>query len=721
MEEGLETRSMKLKVLYTFDAEHKNNHLARWPESLDVQTAFVDESNQIGVVSLKTCVGAITTASPEIAAKIDLDYAIYAFDYSEEDTPLVGQGLLSKVLNGVGEDADEETELVTGRVTRNILGLFKKSAQETLEVKLRLTPVPRATPLPQNPPSRHQRTQSGTFQDFNAQAWSNEQVGHLQLNIPQNYTSRPASPMDHGGIEAMQRMMSEGLSPRQTKTQLPTDSYFSRGGSRPPSRNGSVLHKQTQPAPTFQQENFGLVSEPRGDNTMIVQPASRARRDSFNSGYFSGDEAIEEGPARKRAKVTQVNNLGKSNLNIERQPDSLRVAASGAQSVRIHRPVALNPALALEMGNPTEEPVRPPTPVATRRQQPTSRKGVAPSNLRSGSAAQLFTTATSQSRQNQPLEIQMTSPEDYRPKSSQSTPANIPSSPPVMETHSTPSSPALPRLPNDNDSGFMSGGMNDFLANDLNIFDDFLVDKPDDLGDSQILLQESFAPVFDEGQEVGENTPPELPPPPPKAATRPELAKQRGRTQSARPIGRAGVSSPQLAPATVSRSQMPVSFLGPISMAPPVQPTHNGSLPAYQPPPPMHRANTWTPDMSDALTSDAAVAEDGTRKSILQSRKRVGKEQTKARLEAAIASGELPPYCDNCGTIDTPAWRRVFAKTFHEGYENFTLDGQALFTKIEKEAPDGKILEFRAFKQSKSKEDADDEWVTVTLCNRKSW
>ena len=94
--ETVSIRTVKLKVLYTFDVEQKDNHLARWPHALNVQAAYIDETNQIGVIDLRTCLEAVTNASPELTANADNDYTIYAYDYSEPDTPLVGQGMLSR-------------------------------------------------------------------------------------------------------------------------------------------------------------------------------------------------------------------------------------------------------------------------------------------------------------------------------------------------------------------------------------------------------------------------------------------------------------------------------------------------------------------------------------------------------------------------------------------------------------------------------------------------
>lgn len=51
-----------MKVLYTFDDASKTNCLARWPNLLEIQTAYLDEKTQIGVIELTTCIQAIVSA-----------------------------------------------------------------------------------------------------------------------------------------------------------------------------------------------------------------------------------------------------------------------------------------------------------------------------------------------------------------------------------------------------------------------------------------------------------------------------------------------------------------------------------------------------------------------------------------------------------------------------------------------------------------------------------
>ena len=81
----------------------------------------------------------IVSASPELhTTHTTKDFAIYAYDYSETDTPLVGQGMLSAAVASAGSVTGP---MITGRVCQNVPGIFSDGVKETLEVKLRLMPV----------------------------------------------------------------------------------------------------------------------------------------------------------------------------------------------------------------------------------------------------------------------------------------------------------------------------------------------------------------------------------------------------------------------------------------------------------------------------------------------------------------------------------------------------------------------------------------------------
>ena len=318
---GLSVRAMRLKVLYTFDKEHKHNHLARCPNIIQIQTAFVDETTQIGIIDLKTCVQTIVSASPELVAKLEEDFTIYAYDYSEPDTPLVGQGMLSWALSSPQanlEDQDEgASNMVTGRVTKNVLGLFSRNAQETLEVKLRLVPVPSSTQTDYlNSLQKYQQMSDVLGQGFDAQAWTNfiqSNPALLSMSGPTPPMDSSISPVNRPGLEAMQRMLAEGASPRDTSELSSMDSMQQplRPGSRPGSRSGTPLGNPNFNPPL--RRTGSHVSRPNSRASIrepSLQPPqqismSQQRRDSFNSGYLSGEEGFDEGPPKKRANIVQ--------------------------------------------------------------------------------------------------------------------------------------------------------------------------------------------------------------------------------------------------------------------------------------------------------------------------------------------------------------------------------------------------------------------------------
>lgn len=692
--DGVSIRTIRLKVLYTFDSDQKDNHLARWPHALEVQTAFIDDTSQIGVIDLRTCLDAVTTASPELTSQMENDYTIYAYDYSEPDTPLVGQGMLSKALANQGQGASNDNEaMVTGKITKNVMGLFSKHAQETLEVKIRLTPV---STFGQG----RYRSGSVSSQDGIRPQWSNSSSSSLP---------RSASPVDTAGLEAMQRMLSG------ESTQAPGP------GSRPGTPNGAQASGNIA-------RQLGNPSRPSSRAGM--RPISHGRRDSFNSGYYSGDDNADDGPARKRAKTTKVDWPTKSNFNIERQPESLRVAASTASSVRLHRPIAINPAIAIQATVSTDDPVRPPTPIpVSKTGKPRGRPGRPrknpPSNLVHGSQVRDSSPAGELAPQPELLAVPIASPEDIRALSVSSTPANIPSSPPVMpeQPHPAITSPALPPMIDPgHDSGFMSGNLDDIFADDHGLrFDDFIVDKPEDHdGDGisqeqQLEMTNLFPSVFEEGNDLEEQQAAQskynIMPPPLAAVPRPTL-----RAQSYTLPPQLSMSSPRLAPAPIPRARQIMEEQRDRQRMKVIAPA---PAPKSDPAPRiLHRAQTWAPE-SDVPMSDAPTAEDARAKAA--SKKRVGKDQTKARLENAIANGEMPPFCDNCGAIETPAWRRAYVKVFECPWDEVetSLDhGECCYKQPIDHHPDGTVKTFRGYKVEKRPGDEADDWVSITLCNR---
>ena len=721
-------RSLRLKVLYTFDAESKNNCLARWPHVLDVPTAYVDDTTQLGIIDLKTCLQALTSSSPELLSQDATDYTIYAYDYSEEGTPLSGQGMLSSVFGPSAETsaADAAPKMVTGRVTKNILGLFAGNGTETLEVKLRLLPVAK------------QGLFNRTASPAAAPGWATADLDMFDTASWLNASARPpsvgsASPADTTGLENMQRMLHEGSTPREALAVQSSDSARTFAASRSGSRSGTPSSAQPLNPPSRHQSfshNTGPAS--RTANMTTAQPAVHKRRESFNSGYHSAEEnQLDENLPRKRAKITQIGAPSRLDLNIERQPESLRMVASTASSVRVHRPNAINTTISnLQLGNSGEDPVRPPTPIPRSAMPVPRRLHSEPSGLIRHSVQGSAPPTTHLS--GQPLggggggvDASAASPDLSRAPSVSSTPANFPSSPPIGPQHgSLPSSPALPppHSAHELEDTRFRDVFDEMSAVNLEIPTNArgLDYGAENAQHNQAAVMPSAATPHNEsapGMPNDTHVQPGLAHTHMPSVSQPPTGQipvnhpQPARSQASRPAPRPGMSSPRLAPAPYPRARQLEEELSAPAPLPPV--------PASDPAAgrPFQRSNTWAGEMSDLLTSDAPTGEGGR-----QRKKKVGREQTKARLENAIAQNEMPPYCDNCGTVDTPAWRRVFAKSL-PGYlfDSISLGqdvpGAFVWKQVMEQGNDGSIKTFRAYKLSKNAEDKGDEWSNITLCN----
>ncbi|KAF4984330.1 hypothetical protein FZEAL_441 [Fusarium zealandicum] len=467
-EGGVQVRPMGLKVHYTFDKEAIVNCLARSSQTLHVQTIPIDDKNSIGVVDLRVCLQAVTECSPELASQDGLgDFAVYALDYSEPDTPLVGQGMLSWVIESMrGDWSGQPPKMVTGRVTKNLLGVFGGGNRETLEVKLKLTAasgVQRPEPVMDMQPARPTETAmtpTGAA-EWNSFIQSNPQIGHSA------HVSRVASPaLSQGPPPSMiQRRDSFGLTAQansgpeiQRIAPMPVDP--ATVPTQPTSRPSSRSSRKKQP-----------TGRPRG------RPRKKPAEGN-TSGYEDGTEGEDTGPAKKRAKMTKVEKATPNPFTSG--PDSLRVTASTAGSLRNFRPIAANNE-AVPGGNHLQEVPRAPTPVpdgnplnAPPRGGPKGPKPRRESSMRQELAANL-----SNQLPPRPNRVPSPSQEDDRspdslvetPAFSEDSPQDIRSSPPVprtasfMQSSPPPSSPMLPPMPapQRQDSTFMETDADDLF------------------------------------------------------------------------------------------------------------------------------------------------------------------------------------------------------------------------------------------------------------------
>ncbi|CAN9120184.1 unnamed protein product [Alternaria alternata] len=344
-----------VKVLYTFDDQNKSNCLARLPSVLNVPVVSLDETTEVGVIELKTCIQAIVAASPELVAKLGHDFTVYAYDFSEYETPLVGQGMLSWILASASSTpnapAKDSQTMVTGRVCKNILGIFSNGVKETLEVKLKLVPVPTCMQKEyvENMERYHSLSQLMP-EGFDYNAWSdflreNPTLGHLAQPSP--YPAQPSPRPSIGGVEPFHQMLT-----RHSPSQEPprNDSFYDQS-------NMSFMSQPTRASSpamstlSFHHYQYNPPSRPTSRASVRSEAAPPPQQLHFSDPYVI--EQQEDGPPKKGSNHA---NHEPRNTPLNAHNDSLRVTASTAASVRLLKPALSTSGAASDVGAPCANP-----------------------------------------------------------------------------------------------------------------------------------------------------------------------------------------------------------------------------------------------------------------------------------------------------------------------------------------------------------------------------
>ncbi|KAF2817539.1 uncharacterized protein BDZ99DRAFT_405234 [Mytilinidion resinicola] len=763
-------RLMRVKVLYTFDDQNQSNCLARLPSALNIPTVSLDENTQVGVIELKTCIQAIVTASPELVAKLGHDYTVYAYDFSEYENPLVGQGMLSWILASTSSTpnapANQSNTMVTGRVCKNLLGLFSNGIKETLEVKLKLVPVPTCLQSEYVENMEKYRSLSKILPEgFDYNSWveflkANPGIGKL---AGQGATSppQPDQRINMGGVESIHQMLTRTISPSDDGrcngySYRDEESYSalgSRAGSPTPSMQScSALQQITQEA----------GSRPVSRASIRSERPPLSRQQSYHSEIQQ--EQTDDGPAKKRARITKVSRPGRSSFGIA--SDSLRVTASTAASVRLHRPIPSYPS---SIANSIEPPPRAPTPRPGESNPTHLRHGrpTLPSALRRGSLGNQHTRYVSPYAGNSPYSDAVDSADEDQGGSSGETPMEFPSSPPLLpQGHNSPapSSPGLPTLPYPADSGFVS---------------DNIIDREDEVGrtrhDSEVSHQarlvghnrndrtfshhpwqeDTFGPAeplpkpfptnrnnsLTGDSETSASTNRGSAPTPPTMehshVPNPSSMEDQLVTALIQSASAENPPSPQLLgpvnPQGHPRSESCVQFenhskfqnssrsenvVQPENPAPPSRkrsrPTKGRTLP---------RSQTWSGSqtLSDVPTPfpgeecGTALPRSGTGRS--------RKKNIQEKAASAIAAGLMPQFCSNCGEIETSTWRKAYARTENGSPEDHSLasaakEGIVGFEMLDAGEGEDTQSKYRIFKQSISVDEQDLKGFEVLmLCN----
>ncbi|KAK4151314.1 hypothetical protein C8A00DRAFT_17275 [Chaetomidium leptoderma] len=850
---------LAVKVHYSFDRDNQVHCLARWHSMLQIQTMPLDEKTTIGVVDLRTCLQAVSQSSPEILNQQESDYSVYAYDYSEPDVPLVGHGMLSWAMDP--QRAPQHQQLVTGRVTRNFLALLNNGSRDTLEVKLKFATVARVVQRTDYPGmesingTRSPSIPTETASEWNSFLQSNPMLGHA----PSNLSAMSSPALAPAQLNHYNSSMCENNRPMDVRSDSHPPQSF-RPASMPPahalapvtnfppaSRAPSVA--PIPPRPQSSADNAPSPAAPQPAEPVpkprASRPASRSRSkqptgrprgrprkrplETGNTSAVEEGTDGDDGPQKRRAKVTKTEYSAIAPFGAA--PDSLRVAASTAGSLRTMRPVGAG--VEGPAANHLQDVPRAPTPVPDAQMfQQQQRRRVLENRARTESITSMdqqglgrpMVQNLSQDARS-PADSTAHSPDHgYLPEDSA---GDLGSSPPVPRTaayiQSSPpaSSPVLPTTSMPPlDSGFMSGGLED-------MFDEAMLQRLARGQPQDQMLPVQFLPVASkpdprkngraqqQQQQQSSNFPfQEVNPGPPELLPTRSIFNPAGKTKALnRPTPPAAAQPVSKKPATRSfkrsntapNPDMSVSEQDPLpqerldsqadgngpsqglaqpypfqeqapfsdNMGDSIQPTGNGMENGYaevfhqeptptatmsmpiperpelepvlpvliQPPsrPASRPTSRGTPvpsvpvpmvPASDSvleplLTLPRAVASeppcppsdfDAPR----YSKNLVKKQSIKEKLQSAIERGESPPFCSNCGAIETPTWRKIWTQD-HDGDPGFHefSDKPGCVTMIEvlerdeKERPS----KYRLVKKNLGPKEDKKKWTETLLCN----
>jgi hypothetical protein len=607
--------------------------------------------------------------------------------------------------------------------------------------------------------------------DFDASAWTaylqaNPDIGQLANRLAeQSQNERPES-RDGSGLEIVSQLLSQGLLPHSATDMSNASMRYQlvepvrlpepdlSGGNSGIASPAPSVNLETSLQPMIQANSSRPASRSAPKKPRASRALNLPHQEILTPEETGGSCGQEEGPPKKRAKTMKANKTNKSFL--ASQPASLRVAASTAASIRVVRPIPVNPSAA-GPGSVQELP-RAPTPRPTsangalQRSRSTARSNLGHDSFEQNRRALGYLTQPTDSIRAS-AEMTMMSPEGYRSGSASNTPANMASSPPVMSSP-TPSSPGLPIMPRE-DSHVTKEPFDDLFGEDDDDGNENRGYAGDD-GELEIATQcdKQTQPSPAKELFIQECTPgpPELLPTrmPPRtsgiqkrgmaravslamsdAAETPEDVQQVSATkQDILPKPRTDVSAlPKLQPKPpssdvnklpppshqVSRTASVGSLiLPPVSASEPVEPPSNLRRSQSYTSGPEHQSHPMSEDSatSKPLKSESSKVRSGSKRKIA----------IQTKLQTAIETGEIPPYCGNCGEIETPTWRKAWTKIFEYVDAQRLVqenEGGAIVAVEELQKDEaGNAISTRVVKKSLV-DGVDLGFVEILLCNRK--
>jgi hypothetical protein len=100
----------------------------------------------------------------------------------------------------------------------------------------------------------------------------------------------------------------------------------------------------------------------------------------------------------------------------------------------------------------------------------------------------------------------------------------------------------------------------------------------------------------------------------------------------------------------------------------------------------------------------------------------VKRQAIKQKLEEAVALGQMPSFCSNCGALQTPTWRKIWKQERRgvpEYHEYSEKPGHVTAINVLERDDNGTPTSYEIIKKSLGPTDDKSTWAETILCNRK--
>jgi hypothetical protein len=145
------------------------------------------------------------------------------------------------------------------------------------------------------------------------------------------------------------------------------------------------------------------------------------------------------------------------------------------------------------------------------------------------------------------------------------------------------------------------------------------------------------------------------------------------------------------------------------------------------PPSSLQRSQTWSEVQhlaNEAPMPPMPQMPDNTNSNTAPSNRTISSKKAliKQKLELAVANGEMPPFCSNCGAIQTSTWRKAWAQELkgEPGYYEYSDEpGRVTAIIVLTRDDQGKPTSYQLIKKFLLPEESQDDFKEFLLCNRK--